>query len=1441
MAKNTQEAEVIVTLNGEPAKRVLNELEKEYKDLEKAALDAYKAGDDALGKKLDKQAQKVRKSFEVAKVEAKKFDEVIKNINAASLNDLRRVSQQLQNEIKKLAPGTQEFIDKSKQLQQVNSRIATLKQGFKGVVEEEKRATLSLKGLSEGFNRYFGIVSTGVAAITGLSLAFRKAAQAAAELDDRYADVMKTTGLTHEQVESLDKELMKIDTRTSRDQLLLLARDAGKLGITGQQNILGFVRAADQIQVALGEDLGEGAIKQLGKIADVLGYTKSMGVEQSLLSIGSAINAVGQDSTASEAYLVEFVQRLAGVGAQANISAADLIGFASGLDQSAMKVEMAATAFQKFLMKLYEDPKQFASYARMEVQEFTDLLKNDANKAITTVLKALQDQDGFASLVPIFKDMGLDGARAVSVLASMASNLGAITDAQALANAEFEKATSVTDEYSVKNNNLQAQLEKARKEFQNATITLGQSLNPVLLKSTKGLTYLIKLLAEHGKEIGNAIIAVAALTTVVKLHTIVQGIANGAVKVYNTLRATATVLTNAAKLAYAKLTGATIAATAAQNALNAAMSKSVFGLMAIVVGSLAFAITNYTKKMESANEEMEHTNELEKELATAGREEEREIRDLQEILNNENLSLEERNKALLKLKEIVPDYHASLSQEGKLINDNTEALDKYISKSKIAARTNLLKNKSFEIDDELFDLDNKYKEYLKKKEELERDGIPSRVEDTHSDLYRIIWGYDYGWKPNNEQFKVSENAFRHNFGGFEILTPEDLGFKRSEYGEVMAFLEAYKNETEKLIQRKKEIDDEIIKIYKEGLSDEDREIFEIKERHESLKKDILQNYQEPTEAQLKIKILDESMQEEIQAVKEKYAKIKTITNDAASEQNEYLTQAEFTYLQERYRKLTKKEKELVDKGYAALDEEDSQTLKDRYDRFVEADKRLADKRYNDAVKAIDNQQRAEQNQAKREYIAGEISAEQYEKRLLDIKYKYLQEKLALAEKEGKDTSAIEQQILDQQIGENKAEYDRRLKVLETEYKNSENTLKEYRAQRKLSEEEFESQMLALKMHYLEEKLDLVRSSGLDETTATQAILDAQIEAQEAANKRLDKLREDAQAVKDKLDPQSAQAQEIQIQLDHLEELHEAKLLSEQEYEEAVAQLEQEYAEKNLQMKLQKAQDYIQKSQSFLNAASNFSSALQSMETAQLEAEYQARLTAAGDNAEEREAIEAEYEQKKLDTQKKYADVDMVINIAKTIAAGALAAVQAFAQLGPIAGAVMAAVIAGTTAAEVATIIAQRNAIKNASVSGGGGGGSTPNTGTRTVTGYSDGGYTDNAASDNKPVGVVHANEWVAPAWMVREDPVRFADLEHYRRTKQHSRVRGSGSGFAEGGYTGGGANQNTIVIDTKGMQQAVANAVGDAIRSTPVRSYVVRNDIKELDEQDARFKKQTSR
>lgn len=1422
MAKNTQEAEVIVTMNGQAAKKAVAELAQEFERLQKEALEAYKAGDDALGKKLDAQAQKLSRDIEITRRETKKFADVMKNINGASLKELRSAAKQLQSEINKLTPGTKQFIEKSKQLKDVNTRIRELTNSFKGMVEEEKRATFSLKGLADGFNKYFGMVTAGIAAITGVSMAFRKAAQDAAALDDIYADVMKTTGLLHEQVAELDKELMRIDTRTSREQLLLLARDAGKLGITGKENILGFVRAADQIQVALGEDLGEGAIKQLGKIADVYGLTQSMGIEKSLLSIASAVNALGQASTASEGYLVEFTQRLAGVGAMAGISVQDLMGFASGLDQSSMKVEMAATAFQKFLMKMYEDTATFAGYAGMEVEKFSELLKKDANEAITTVLKSLHQSGGFDELVPMFKDMGLDGARAVQVLAAMAKNLGAVTEAQALANMEFEKATSVTDEYRTKNNNLQAQLEKDRKEFYNASVALGQSLNPIMLKSTKIVTYLIKLLATHGKEIRNAAIAVAALTVAVKLDNIVQAASNGLRKVGNALTQTGTYLSNKLMAAYYRLTNQTLKYAAAQRAANAAASKSVFGILAIVIGTVTYKLTELINKEKEFVEVAEKKQTLEQRITEAYAEQKGELEALTNIVNNNNFSLNKRKEALLKLKEIVPNYHADLTEEGVLINNNTTALDAYIVKLKESIRLRTYEEEYAANEKKLMTAQKGLEAARNRKEEMiQANG---------------------GVEPATTRATKNSSLTTGTLVGHGILSTfldAWLGLYDTEltdYGKVLQEIENYTVDVDLLTASQERLADRIGLTIDAENREMQNEIALVQKQYE-LDLANARKIEDQEEMKDEIKRLNEERDLAIANIHKKYEQVIETENQG----NTILTQAQFDYLQERQDKLTKKEREMVAAGYSALTEEQSRALKARYIKLVNIDNKLGDQRYQEQVRQLQREQKAKEIELMDQYLHGDMTLKQYEERRRQIQKSFLKERLILAKQEGKDTTEIEAQLLQLRSDKLKEEYNDQLNELNKCYADEQRALKMSLGAQEITQDEYDSLLLESKVRYLQEKLELVKEYGQDEIDVEKAIEEAIIESQDLAFEQLNKLKKQAQDVTDSVNPKQANARQENLELKELQRLYDLKLISEETFQKKKQEIIRKYGKANLDEDLKNIQEYAQTASQIMEGASNFVNSLKEYETQKAEAEYQAQLTAAGDNAEKREQVEAAYEQKKLDIQKKYADTEMVINIAKTVAAGALAAIQAFAQLGPIGGAIAAALIAVTTAMEVATIVQQRNAIKNSSVNSSSSSSSSVKTGTRTITGYAEGGYTE----DHTTLTTVgeRGREWVGPAWMVKKNPVMFANLERYRKAGSHGRSGSVSSGFADGGFAGGdgssaGSGSANLAID---IEAAVETAIRRSMADGAIRAYLVRKDLTELDNQTERFKNQTSR
>lgn len=132
----------------------------------------------------------------------------------------------------------------------------------------------------------------------------------------------------------------------------------------------------------------------------------------------------------------------------------------------------------------------------------------------------------------------------------------------------------------------------------------------------------------------------------------------------------------------------------------------------------------------------------------------------------------------------------------------------------------------------------------------------------------------------------------------------------------------------------------------------------------------------------------------------------------------------------------------------------------------------------------------------------------------------------------------------------------------------------------------------------------------------------------------------------------------------------------------------------------------------------------------IDAKYDVEIEAAKGNAEEVERLENEKAQKKLDVQKKYADVNFAIEVSQIMANTAVAIMQAFAQLGPIGGAVAAALMTVTGAAQVASANAERKKVKNMTLSGSSSSGRE--TGTRVATGREKGGKVDvTRAQDGK--------------------------------------------------------------------------------------------------------------
>ena len=514
MADINQRATSTLIINGEQAKAELAAIEKEVTAVTQKIAAAKKAGNDALAAQLRKQKAELTTASRELRKEVVNVNNTLNNLSAAKPKELSATIRVLQNQLKdpSVKRGSEEWRRYTEQIRLCRAEL--------GRVNAELNIGKSTWGrAADGFNRFGASAMSIIAGISGVAFTIKSTIKEFAKLTDSYADVMKYTGMTREEVEDLNEAFEKIDTRTTRERLNELAGDAGRLGLQTKEAILEFVEAADIINVALGEDLGENAVKNIAKLSNLFGATESMGLKEGMLSVGSAINEVAQNSSAAERYLLEFTARLAGAGKQAGVSMTNILGYASVLDQDMQKLEMSATAVQKVLLKMFQDTGTFAKMAGKDVGEFTELLKTDANEAFLQLLTNLQRQGGLEQLAPLFKDMQLDGVRAVGVLSNLATSVDRVRAEQERATSAYEAGTSVIDEFNVRNTNEQALLEKKRKIFKEIVYEIGERLLPhytSLLSGTSNLLRailtLIDALGKHKGAIISTGTAIVALT-----------------------------------------------------------------------------------------------------------------------------------------------------------------------------------------------------------------------------------------------------------------------------------------------------------------------------------------------------------------------------------------------------------------------------------------------------------------------------------------------------------------------------------------------------------------------------------------------------------------------------------------------------------------------------------------------------------------------------------------------------------------------------------------------------------------------------------------------------------------------------------------------------------------------------------------------------------------
>ena len=1414
-----QTAEVVLKVNDKDYKQKFEDAIKRQEELRKKFKDATSAGDHAAVDKIAKEINKVNREIANMRTNASNIRAAMQRLDKASPKELRKTIKLINDELNsgRVERGTKEWDDyvetlrKAKgEMQGLNEELDVQESGFKKFMSTLKDWQTLLVGTFIG----------------GDMMSFGKdAVDAFATMEQEEANVRKFTGLTEEQVASLNEEFKKMDTRTSREELNQLAQEAGRLGKTAPDDILGFVKAADKINVAL-DDLGDGATLTLSKLTGIFGDEQRLGTEKSLLAVGSVINELSQNCAASAPYLADFSQRLAGAGAQAGMSVQQIMAFGAVLDSNGQSAEVSATALSQLIMKLYQDPAKFAKTAGLDVKEFTELLKKDANAAIIALLDSLNQMGGLDKIAPALEKMGLTGDGAAKVMATLAGNLDTLRQRQQEANTAFAEATSIDKEFAVQNETVEAQLEKTQKEYKEIIIALGKELLPVMKFCTSAAVTFMKVLAEivtfamkHKVAVFALATSYVALSVAINATTIKTNLHNvaEAITIARTkLARNSTLLYSAAKNLLASNTSK---ATKALRIFSASMGAMGWGVLIAAIGGAVAAMALLKKSYDRASEAQSALKKIKDEAAKNAQEEIVNINALVAAARNEKLSLDERQKAINELNRIIPDYNAQLDETTGKYTENKKALDDYIKSLIHQYEVEGAKAKLQELGKKKADIKSKIKAANKEKDAIEEDiatsaAIPGPRTSSGANMPSASLG---AIGKSGQLDGVTSKISKLND---ELQRTIDLEKDITEvYGE-----DIQKSAVKNIQETPTEETD----------PDDEPSITGTPPAGGLTKSQEKEQRKAEAAARKAAAAAKKALDEQLKA--ERAARDKQLAENEDAYQNDEISYAKYMankdkiqlkYLESAMAVLQKKG--LTDTAqYADM-------LKKHEELQGAAIKRVKDIQLKE-LKATYNSESAANQVA---YNLGEKSYLDYidKKRTLD--QNYLSDRLRIYEEAGlTETEEYARLLKEKADAETKAlenQRKRNLKILENEYHERTDMVTEALFDPNSpmfgNQRAYNQALLDEDVRYLTEKRDLFAKDSEEWIAANNELNDRinkdQLDKKKEAHEML--LQYSKEYRKKDL------AGRMKAELDLLAKLHKQGLINEKEYQEAVAIIKKNFrdADKDEQKKRaegikteyndlvnnlhvsfknlfeslktgggdmwvsigEAAQAAFAVMSTALNSFSAYTDAERDLELAKVEKRYDKEIAAAGKNTKKKEKLEKKKEEETAKIKKKYLKKSQKIEIAQAIASTALAAINSYASAAKeswILGAVAAALATAAGAVQIATIKKQHQA---------------------EAEGYYRGGFTG-GRDYRKEVGVVHGGEFVANHQAVNNPNImpvlRMIDYAQRNNTvgsltaEDVSNAIGQGRGVSARGEVTRAAAPATVVtnvIDTSALDR----------------------------------------
>ena len=1281
-----------------------------------------------LMQQYDKEIDSTNVDIKETKRQMQLVNNTMSNLKTSSIRDLEYSIKAINQQMKGMQRGTEQFKQMELKAKQLRAELQAVR--AEGVAQESW-----IKRSADWFNRMQGLALGAVAAISGITFTVKKCVEEYAKMDDEMTNVRKYTGQAAEEVERMNEDFKKMDTRTPRLKLNQLAEDAGRLGITSTAAVEEFVDGADKINVALGDDLGDKAVSQIGKLAQMFGDDKTKGLRGAMLATGSAVNELAQNSSASAGYLVDFTARVAGVGKQAGFTQAQIMGLASVLDQNMQQDETAATAVQNLLAKMFQDSAKFAQIAGLNVKEFAKTLKEDANGALLQFLAAMRANGGFADLAPMFEEMKMDGSRATGVLTVLADKLDDIKTAQDLASEAYSEGTSVLNEFETQNENVQAQLDKASKKFLDLSIELGQKLYPAARYcisaaslGVRALSTLVDFVKDYWRILIVLTAAIVTYTAVSKAkliaekaqmawlnimilrekaHLVLVGLKTSALK---TMAIVQMALTREIKLT-----------TAAQMLWNKVLLANPITAVIAVVAGLTAAIVTLSKETSTAEQAQRDYNDAVTDANKQAAEEEASIMRLVSAIQSNTTAESDRKAALEELNgKLMSQHLGNITEEAVRTGQATRQIQSYIDMMK----------KKIVIDG----LQKKLAESIAKQAEAE-DLLGEGDNDNR--------GY---WK----RFWDRLNPFA---GG----KTQKLNFVAEHKDMLLQNIEREKQYQQKLMAKINELESQHFEINdpepwrNNGYNGKGNDGTIIKQKrttgtHQASDK----------ERKARVKAEKTAAAEARKREAEAKRKQKQAADSIKAETNELMANNAKAYAEGKktYQQFLDDRQNIQIKGFAKL--------KQLYGAESNAYKQLLDNQVNivkqhDAAIQKMNEQSIERERLQKEasikaqYNDASSAIYQNDTALNEALYKNdveaMKKRLELyKDREGSEEwldlkAEMEQAELDHQL-QMQESYQNQLRELRQQFGKQDlqtqetmylNGLDNLYKQGLIKEEEYQRMKLEITKQFAAQRAQI----DADDHGAGSAQIKINDKSSEMVNSARAAAGESQSTGNATLGGYfSSQIQNYQNTMEKLKELYGNDKQNHAAYMQAKAQVTANFLD-NMVQQTSAAYNGIN---NILSSASAYAQACSDLEQAKISKNYEKQIAAAGNNSKKKKKLEEKRDKELAAAKSKANKKSMKIEIAQAIASTAMAAINAYSSAAsiPVTGWVMAPIAAGMATAagmlQIATIKKQHQA---------------------EAAGYYEGGYTGGNRY-RKEAGVVHEGEFVANHNAVNNSSIRPA-------------------------------------------------------------------------------------